>query len=271
MKYEIRLVSIEKQIPASFRLPATFNAFVETCKHQQRGDLGWFAIKYTKPKDLMEFDPKSDVVPFLRLPDGGLVAFWFAAPRKPAIVHIGSEGDANIVAANWSDFLSRLSKKRSSVPDLDDQELNDFPKIRGARVGKLQPLGSLKKKWQRWLDEHSVSEETSGTADEGESINQQMLELLKPDFDDYMRNWKKRYGDGDGITPRIHLVAHLTSRSYWVKKPSGQPYPHAKKLRPVFDRLVTYLGRPLKQADITVWANGTFYVDKNISIGNTRT
>lgn len=73
MKYEIKLAGIERKLPKQFKLPATFHAFVEACGNFQRGDLGWFAIKYTGTKDLIGFDAKDSLVPALRLPDGGFV------------------------------------------------------------------------------------------------------------------------------------------------------------------------------------------------------
>ena len=63
MKYEIRLASIERKLPKYFELPATFYAFVEACGESRRGDLGWFAIKYTKPNDLLGFDPENELIP----------------------------------------------------------------------------------------------------------------------------------------------------------------------------------------------------------------
>lgn len=59
MKYEIKLAGLEKKLPDAFELPKSFQALVDECRAAQRGDLGWFAIKYSSPKALLGFDPKS--------------------------------------------------------------------------------------------------------------------------------------------------------------------------------------------------------------------
>ena len=268
MKYEIRLETIKKRLPNKFQLPASFDAFAETCAAHSRGDLGWFAIKYTKPKDLLEFDPASDVVPFLRLPDGGFAAFWFVTSRSPAVIHCNSDGECQVIAATWNDFLNRLQKRRTGMPDVDEQEVPTFPKIKGARSNKLVPLAPLKKKFRQWLKTHRPEEEVAGGVDEGEALRRELLKLMEPDFKEFVRDWEKSYGESDGITPHVSFVAHLTSRSFTVKQPSGLPYPNPNRLRPVLERLVAYLGRSLKQCDITLWKDGAVFVDKNICLGD---
>src|SRR6056297_928300 len=160
MKYEIRLAGIERKLPKHFELPATFHAFVEASEKAQRGDLGWFAIKYSKPKDLVGFDPDGDLVPVLRLPDGGFVAFWFCSKRSPPLAWCGSEGETKVVAATWPDFLSRLAKKRTGVPDLDDREVATFPSIRGIR-SSVMSLTKERREFKRWLNAHRTEPPTS--------------------------------------------------------------------------------------------------------------
>lgn len=112
MKYEIKLAGLEKKLTDYFELPKSFYALVDECRAAQRGDLGWFAIKHSSPNALLGFDPKGALVPFLSLPDGGLVAFWFGPKRSVAIASIGHDGDAKLVGASWTDFLSRWSAKK---------------------------------------------------------------------------------------------------------------------------------------------------------------
>ena len=58
MKYEVRLSGIERKLPKQFKLPTTFRALVEACGNFERGELGWFAIKYTGTKHFIGFDAK---------------------------------------------------------------------------------------------------------------------------------------------------------------------------------------------------------------------
>ncbi|WP_144054683.1 hypothetical protein [Rhodopirellula europaea] len=256
MKYAIQLNGIQKRLPAGFRLPASFQGFADRCCEAQRGDLGWFAIKTGPTKELLGFDPKDQVVPILRLPDGGFVAFWFCTKRSPALICCDSEGAVDVVGATWADFLTRLSKRKTGIPDLDDRELAKLPSIRG--VGrKLTPLTAKRREFKKWIEQHAPEQpDTNDTT--AEEIRAELVKLMSRHFD------KGR------LRPRILLFVTLTSRTYKVDWAAYgiKPYPAPKRLQPVLQRLVTYLGRSLKKSEVSVAPDGCVWVERNICLGD---
>lgn len=257
MKYEIKLPSLEKKLPDHFGLPKSFDALVDECRAAQRGDLGWFSIKYSSPKALLGFDPKDALIPFLSLPDGGLVAFWFGPKRSVAIASITHDGVARLVAANWADFLCRWSAKKTKVPDLDDRELRDFPKLKGIPK-RVTPLQAKQRDFKKWLranepEEPGVDEELS------EQIRSKLFRSVKKHFK------KTSYG-----YDTCNLSVTCTSRSYkvdWYCFPP-KPYAEADRLKPIMQDLVRLLGRSLKKSEITIANDGCVFVEGNICLGN---
>ena len=237
--------------------PNSFCALVDECRAAQRGDLGWFGIKHSSPKALLGFDPKSALVPFLSLPDGGLIAFWFGPKRSVAIASIGHDGDAKLVGASWTDFLSRWSAKKTKVPDLEDRELKEFPRIKGVARSSTS-LQAKQREFKKWLKRNG-SEESRVDEEVSERIRHDLCRLVKK----HIKVLSSGYG-------RRSLSVTCTSRSYqvnWTCTPP-QPCPEAERLRPVIDELVQLLGRSLKKSDITIINDGRIFVEGNIRLGN---
>lgn len=258
MKYEIRVSGIERKLTHSYELPTTFHAFVEACGKAQRGDLGWFAIKYTNPNELLGFDAQKDLVSVLRLPDGGFVAFWFCSKRSPAVVWCSSEGDVKVVAATWPDFLLRLSKRRTGVPDLDDREVASFPSMRGVR-GSVKSLTKERRDFKKWLAAKRTEQPTSGGEEMSEQVRRKLVELMDRHFD----------REDEDLVDIVNLQVTLTLRSYQVLWRGGhEEYPAQQRLRSTLEKLVEFLGRSLKKSEVSVWSDGCVFVEKNICLGD---
>ncbi|PHQ32120.1 hypothetical protein [Rhodopirellula bahusiensis] len=269
MKYEIKIQSIERRVATGFRLPAAFQSFVEVCRHSQLDDLGWFAVKYTKASDLLGFDAGDRVVPFLRLGDGGFVAFWFQTRTSPTIIHCDSEGQTSIAGANFADFLLRLTRRKSSVPDIDEREGDQLPEFK--RLPKrVAPIAKKQKELKAWLKQNRPEELPAD--EEAESIRQELCKVLASDMAASIRESEKLLGHkltaDDDFPSTVDMIAHLTKRSYKITTIGGQPFPRPQRLRKVFDRLVDWLGHSLKSCEISVWSDGRVFVDKNICLGN---
>ncbi|TWU40020.1 hypothetical protein Q31b_33460 [Novipirellula aureliae] len=264
MKYEINVRGIERRVPSGFRLPAAFKMFVDVCRQSQLGDSGWFAVKYTAPSDLLGFDPENRFVPFLRLGDGGFVAFWFQTRNSPAIIHCDSEGNASVAGVNFADFLLRLTRRKTTVPDLDDREVDKSPSFK--RLPKrMAPLANKRKELNAWLDANHP--EVTSTDDESEAIRQELHRALTTDMAASIRKSEKllRYelAEDDDFHSSVDMIVHLTSRSYKVTTIGGLPFPRPQRLRKVLDRLVAWLGHPLKSCKISLWSDGRVWVDGN--------
>ena len=266
MRYEIQLRGIEKKLPAGYQLPASFHSFVNRCREAQRGDLGWFAIKTRPTKDLLGFDARDQLVPILRLPDGGIVALWFCSKRSPAVVSCDSEGTVDVVGATWADFLARLSKRKTGNPDLDDRELSQLPSIRG--VGsRLTPLAKKRREFKKWVEQHQPEEHDADDTT-SEQIRAELVDLMTRHFEEERREYEEE--DDEDAIYIVHLYVTLTSRSYKVDWAAGgiKPYPAPKRLRPVLERLVEHLGRSLKKSKVCVWSDGCVFVEGNTRLGD---
>lgn len=269
MKYEINLRGIERRVAPGYRLPAALDAFVEECRRWQRGEIGWFAVKYTAPKDLLGFDPGDCIVPFLRLGDGGFAAFWFLARTSPAVIHCDSEGNASVAGVSFADFLLRLTRRKTMIPDIDDRESDATPKFKRLPQ-RVAPLAKKQRELAAWLESNAPEE---GTADdESESLRLEFHRLLAKEMAKSIRESEKLLGyeltEDDDFLSTVNIIVHLTSRSYKVTTIAGAPFPRPDRLRKVLDRLVSYLGHPLKSCEISVWSDGRVFVGKNISLGN---
>ncbi|TWU02887.1 hypothetical protein [Stieleria varia] len=268
MKYEINVRGIELKVAAKYRLPSSFKVFVDVCRQSQLGELGWFAVKYTAPKDLLGFDPADRVVPFLRLGDGGFVAFWFQTRNSPAIIHCESEGGTSIAGVNFADFLLRWTRRKSSIPDLDEREVDESSGFK--RLPKrVAPLAQKRKELNAWLDSNQ-SEELPAD-DESEAIRQELHKVLAEDMKESIRRSEKLLGRklaaDDEFHSSVDMIVHLTSRSYKITTIGGLPFPRPQRLRAVLDRLVAWLGHPLKSSQISVWSDGHAWVGGNICLG----
>lgn len=272
MKYEIRESAIIKKLPDGYSLPASWGAFVETCANAQRGDFGWFAIKYTKPAELLGF-AIPELVPFLRLPDGGVVLLWFRTNRQPRVVHIDSEGGAHLVAASWKDFLLRLHKRRTAVPDLDEQEAR-FPKPRGL-AARVEPLAASRRAWAKWCEQlhaDASADSTDAKAAESERLRLALIKATAKEMRASVRASEKLLGyslaDDDDYTSMVDLIVHLTSRSYVVTTIGGLPVPRPERFRKVMTELSEFLGHSLKKCQVSVWSSGLVFVDRNTCLGD---
>lgn len=269
MKYEINVRSIERRLASGFRLPAAFTSFVDVCHQSQMEDLGWFSVKYTKPSDLLGFDPGEQVVPFLRLGDGGFVAFWFQKRISPIIIHCDSEGETSIAGVSFSDFLLRLTRRRSSVPDLDERESDQSPGFK--RLPKrVTPITKKRKELNAWLDRNRPGKAVPD--DESEAIRRELQKLLAKEMATSICESEKLLGHklaaDDDFLSTVDMIAHLTKKSYKLTTIGGHPFPRPQRLRKVLDRLVVWLGHSLTPCEISVWSDGRVFVNRNICLGN---
>jgi hypothetical protein len=249
------LESIERRLPRGWKLPASFRALAEYCQKLQRGAIGWFALGHTDPKSLVGTDVRAALVPFLKFPDGGFVAFWFQERGAPTLVSLLSEGEAQAVGATWDDFLQRLLAGRTGLEDLDDREgdVGDISSLQ-SRSYRPKSLSAHQRAYRAWLKQHAPKPEKLTRA-RAEEIRAAIFRVLK-------KRLRER-------CDTEHLMIDYTARTYRVSWYAGglQPFPDAAALRGPLTKLKQALGRALKKSDMVVWGNGTVIFEKNTFIG----
>lgn len=95
-----------------------------------------------------ETEARQEVLPFMRTYTGGLVSFWWHA-ADPAVIHLGDEGQLEVLALNFDEFLKGAVLGKSGVEDLDNAE----PRLAVKGVtGKPSKAGlaALQKKFNAW-------------------------------------------------------------------------------------------------------------------------
>jgi hypothetical protein len=251
-KYQVDLASIEKKLPAGWAMPAGLRDLAQRCQRAQRGELGWFALKYVNPKSLAGGDVGAKLVPFLYLPDGGFVAFWFKTKSTPRVVWLGSEGETDIVARTWPEFARLFAQGRTGVEDLDDRRA---PDDEAEFVPHRRPRSPERRELLAWLKSCQPKPERGLAGERGESIRNALFAVLK-------KHVKKSYD-------KVDLVVSYTSRTYRVSWYAGglKPYPQPKALLAPLTTIKELLGHSFKQVELTMYGNGDTLWGKNTVIG----
>lgn len=169
MKRSVNVGSITKHLPKGLSLPARFEELVRAARDGTRGgsfDLGW-----RNPRDLHHSRLMGELGVFLTLPDGGVVALW-AAGETPPVVHVDSEGGARVIARDFDDFLSRLARRKTAVPDLD--ALEDGTEPLALLSSAPRSFAAIQKTFARALEEAAPEIRSS---DDVEAVRVALVEL----------------------------------------------------------------------------------------------
>ncbi len=187
MRSWIKDDQVRRHIQQGRELPARFDDFVRAQPpfRLEWNDLGDYGLKPTATEE---------AVPFLRLPDGALVALWYDA-ASPVVVHIGAHGELEVIARDFDDFLRGINGKCSGIPDFDEGEENfSVPGVTGKP--KKTGLSALQKRFKQWFKTHtSLVEPLEGP--DAESLRRRVFRIAK-----------QMIGDG-------HSKVHKLSSVWW--------------------------------------------------------
>jgi hypothetical protein len=217
MKNRINDAQVRWRIPKGCELPTRFDDFVraEPPFAVEWNSLDSYCLKRSATKE---------AVPFLHLPDGGLVAFWYHA-ESPAIVHIGAHGELQVIAHNFDDFLKGIGAKCSGLPDFDEADDVAFrvPGVKGKPNKKGLP--ALQQKFEQWFKKHTSLLEPLETPDT------EALRLRVHQISEQMLR--------DGCSKVYTLSSHWWSMDFQIERTDaglaityldyGKWYPVAKK------------------------------------------
>jgi hypothetical protein len=203
METWIKADQIRRRVPKGRKLPGRFDDLLRA-KHPFRiewNDLNAYGLKSSATKE---------AVPFLRLPDGGLVALWYHA-AEPAVVHIGGHGEMKVIASDFECFLKSIGARCSGVPDIDEgEESFSISGVGGSPNRKALPV--LQKKFDEWFKQHTSMLEPSKSP-EAEALRKRVYKIAQDMIRDGRSKvyslsspwWSKdfqieRAGDGLSIT-----------------------------------------------------------------------
>ncbi|HOU89630.1 MAG TPA: hypothetical protein PLU22_01230 [Polyangiaceae bacterium] len=251
--YRVNLPSIERRLPAGFALPRAFGELADWCGKRARGSLGWFRLEGTSPDDLVRAKVGAALVPFMVLPDGGFVAFWFEGGKPPPIVWLDSEGQSGVAGASFDDFLRRLVERKTGVEDLDDQEGGGPEEAETPaawrRARSTKALAPIRTAFRRWLRDKEPKPEKVSRA-RAEEVRAALAEACQ-------RYWK---GKPEHLR-WVNFVVTLDDHRYDARWFDGglKPLPDAERMRPCFVALRDLRGKPLKDLKVKVLGDGTVF------------
>jgi hypothetical protein len=164
-------------VPANRALPTAVASFLSLLKkfrvvHQPAGTT-WESVK-----DLLSVhDTARDFLwPFYGLGDGGAVALWWERD-EPCVVHVGSEGDFDVVARDFDEFLARIADGKSGISDMDE-DLRSVPiAALLSQNRRPRPLGSApSKRFRAWIASHSSLLKADSSKD-AETLRRDVVDL----------------------------------------------------------------------------------------------
>jgi hypothetical protein len=170
MESRINADQIRRRVPKGRKLPGQFDDFLRAKLpfRVEWNDLDAYGLKPSATKE---------AVPFLRLPDGGLIALWYHA-EEPAVVHIGGHGELKVIASDFGNFLKSICARCSGLPDIDEgEESFAVPGVRGRRPNGPE-LPALQAKFDKWFKQRtSLLEPLSSPG--AESLRQHVHKIAK--------------------------------------------------------------------------------------------
>lgn len=139
--------AVRKSLPKGCKLPKKFEAFIAA---EPKLPIDWESLEPLglKPAAMQE------VLPFMRTLTGGLVSFWYHA-AEPAVVYFGDEGELDVLALNFDEFLKGAVLGKSGVHDLDSSEPRlQMPAVTGEPL--QAGLDALQIKFAAWWKQNKA-------------------------------------------------------------------------------------------------------------------
>lgn len=159
-----KVAAIRRKLPRGLKLPAEFAALVELVTHPKEVGRDLMNVTWSDPCWLLNTGKAAlkSFVPFLRLSDGGIAAFWVDGADL-RVARCNSEGDYGVIARDFQDFVARLVNPGAEL--LEQLELREPLDTRAlARGQKPRPVpAAMNEAFSRWVESHSLDAKTTQT------------------------------------------------------------------------------------------------------------
>lgn len=125
-----------------------------------KSDSGAFEIAWSDPTDFdLQPEAKNELIPFLKLMDGGFVAFWLNSECSKPIVHMDSEGGYRVVAGSYDEFLNRIFQRNTGIGDIDESEEDLIVRELDVTHLELADLEALNQEFDKWYKKFTALQE----------------------------------------------------------------------------------------------------------------
>lgn len=137
---------VRKKLPKGQALPISFDAFIEA---EPPIEVEWDDLEACG----LEKSALKEALPFMRTGSGGIVVMWYHA-AEPAVVYLGSEGEQQVIAATFDDFIKAIHARKAGLPDFDESE-EPF-KVPGIKGKPKAVSAGLRKSFEAWCLQHQA-------------------------------------------------------------------------------------------------------------------
>jgi hypothetical protein len=172
-----KLAAISKRLPKGMQLPAEFPAFVSLVTSPKSPSDDALRVGWSDPTQLLNLDKSAAAgfFPFLKLADGGGVAFWKDGEHQRIAIY-DSEGGHEVLALDFGDFLARLGKPTEAFRERVELDVDiDTSKLIPHTTPDPVPA-ALNRKLTAWVESHSLSAPILKSAD-GETLRAKLVAM----------------------------------------------------------------------------------------------
>jgi hypothetical protein len=258
---QTKLAAIAKRLAKSMQMPAEFSDFVSLVTSPKGPSQDALRVGWSDPTELLNVDKAAGAqfVPFVKLADGGGVAFW-KDDEHQRIALYDSEGGHEVLALDFRDFLVRLGKPTEDFRERIELDAEvDTSGIVPAT--KPKPVSAaLNRKLAAWIESRSLSAPELKSAD-GEALRKQLVELARRMLVDGLSKVYKP----QALFWKVDVV--VTSRgedwqATYLDYGKWHDVPPKYRLVELLPRLLPLMKSRKKRYELSIWKSGEVFVDK---------
>lgn len=242
-------------------MPAEFPAFVSLVISPKGPRADALRVGWSDPTELLNVDKaaKSELVPFLKLADGGGIAFWKDGEEQ-RIVHYDSEGGYEVLALDFRDFLARLVKPTEAFRERIELDVDlDVSELIVSTKPKPVPA-ALNRKLAAWIESHSLNGPVLKSAD-SEKVRKQLVAMagrmladgLSKVYEPRAPFWQM---DVLVVKGKEHWTATYLDYGKWYELPAKY------QLVELLPALLPLMKSRKTRYAINIWKSGEVFVDK---------
>jgi hypothetical protein len=118
---------IATKFPSNFKLPKSFYEFEQQLSNSILSNEGFVYFENSKIENLyIDEESTKNLVPFLKIGDGGIIAFWLKEDNYFPIVYLGTEGQIEVCAESFEKFIVAIKIRKINIDDFSyDAEFID--------------------------------------------------------------------------------------------------------------------------------------------------
>jgi hypothetical protein len=256
-----QLDAISKRLPKGTELPAGFSDFVSLVTSPKGPREDALRVGWSNPTGLLNVKKSAaaEFVPFIKLADGGGVAFWKDGEHQRIAIY-DSEGQHEVIALDFRDFLALLTNPTEELRELIELDGDiDTSKLIPPTQPKPVPE-ALNSKLTAWIESHSLSAPLLKSP-ESQKLRTQLVEMATQMLADGLSKLNKPTDFHWTIHVLVVKQADDWGATYlnygkWYDLPTKYP------LIELLPALLPLMKSRKTRYEFIIWKSGEVFVDK---------